>query len=111
MTVLYQPAVPIWVRANPRSLSAAQIAAIRETRHLTDLDVGPLAYRCLIRAGHRYAGELAYIPEADVSGYIGMGPVSYDRLQRALSEVGIEIGSKVRVRVWAPSLELMGLNV
>jgi hypothetical protein len=110
--VLYEPrplgrprkvirAAPIWVRDNPRKLSDDEILSIRSTRHLTDLpELDEQAYRRLIRAGHRYIGEMAHVPPDELRALVGARP--YVDLRAAAAEQGIEIGIRARERVYVP---------
>jgi len=92
---------PIWVRDNPRKLDADQILMIRSTRHLTDLpELDQQAYRRLIRAGHRYIGELEYVPADELRTLVGARP--YIDLRAAVHAQGIEIGIRAREKVYVP---------
>jgi hypothetical protein len=102
------PSRPIWVRANPLGLTPQEIARIRETRHITDLDLDERAYRALIWAGHRYAGELAYVRLFDLRGLQWMEARRLVQLRRTCADLGIEIGGRVRDRVFAPEAGVVG---
>lgn len=93
---------PIWVRANPRQLPADEIVAIRQTAHLTDVPMPRMAYRALIRAGHRYVGELAYVEPGEVRYYEGMILDCFRQLTAIVRDYGIEIGGRHRERVYVP---------
>lgn len=92
----------IWVRANPHKLSPEELADIRATRHLTDLALTRTSYRALIRAGHRYAGELAYLTPAAVRALPLMDDRLYRNVYMTLHGVGVVIGSRARERVHVP---------
>jgi hypothetical protein len=100
---------PIWVRANPRGLTAQEIAHIRGTRHLTEVDMPKRVYRALIRAGHRYVGELAYVKLEELKSLPWMEVRDLPHLKRVLRLCfDVEIGGKVgRERVFAPEARLV----
>lgn len=102
MSRIQRPALPIWIRANSRGLTAAEIEAIRGGRHLSDVNMPKSCFRALIWAGHRWAGELAYVQGPHIRGLPHMDARSYGSLYDALAELGVEIGSKARERVHVP---------
>lgn len=100
---------PIWVRANPRGLTPQEIARIREARHLTEVAMPKRVYRALIRSGHRYVGELAYVELEELKSLPWMEVRDLPVLKRVLRLCfDVEIGSKVgRDRVFAPEAGLV----
>lgn len=93
---------PLWIRTNPRRLPSAELAEVRQGPHLADLKLPKTMFRALIRAGHRWARELAYVKLEDARGHAWVDRREYYALVNALAEHGITIGSLVRERVYFP---------
>ena len=91
-----------WIRVNPKGLSPEQVAVIRKGPHLTDVDLSGYVVRALLRAGHRWAGELRYMSEDEVRAVHLIGPSAVAELKWRLGAVGVEIGG-ARKRVFYPT--------
>ena len=89
-TVAFRPA---WVRDNPYRLNSTQIAGIRSTRHLTDVPLPNRLFGALLRAGHRYSGELSYMTFEEVAGVPGVGPSGAAIIRRVLEDAGHRLGT------------------
>lgn len=89
-TVAFRPA---WVRDNPYRLSSTQIAGIRSTRHLTDVPLPNRLFGALLRAGHRYSGELSYMTFDELAAVPGVGHTGAAIVRRVLEDAGHKLGT------------------